>query len=81
MLNIRELIRHKSLRTSGSPIVLKTLAPETRFPSVRAPEAARRFKSPAVDRTIDRIQSSIGNKELAWIFGNCFPNTLVLEQA
>jgi meiotically up-regulated gene 157 (Mug157) protein len=43
---------------------------------VRAPEASRKFKSVAVERAIDRLQSSIGNKELAWMFGNCFPNTL-----
>ena len=36
----------------------------------------RKFKSAAVERTIERVQSSIGNKELAWMFGNCFPNTL-----
>jgi meiotically up-regulated gene 157 (Mug157) protein len=46
------------------------------FPVVRTPEAERRFTSPAVEKTIQQIQSSIGNKELAWMFGNCFPNTL-----
>ena len=49
---------------------------ETSFPVVRTPEAKRKFKSPAVERTIERVQSTIGNKELAWMFGNCFPNTL-----
>jgi len=51
-------------------------AAETNFPVVRIPEAKRKFKSPAVERTIERVQSAIGNKELAWMFGNCFPNTL-----
>lgn len=46
------------------------------FPVVRIPESKRKFKSVAVERTIEDIQSSIGNKELAWMFGNCFPNTL-----
>lgn len=46
------------------------------FPVVRTPEAKRRFKSAAVERVIERVNSSIGNKELAWMFGNCFPNTL-----
>ncbi len=23
-----------------------------------------------------RVQSPIGDKEIAWMFGNCFPNTL-----
>ena len=52
------------------------LAVETGFPVVRIPEAKRKFKSPAVERTIERVQSSIANKELSWMFGNCFPNTL-----
>jgi hypothetical protein len=43
---------------------------------VRIPEAKRKFKSPAVERTIQRVKSSIGNQELAWMFENCFPNTL-----
>ena len=43
---------------------------EAGFPVVRMPEAKRKFS------TIERVQSSIGNKELAWMFGNCFPNTL-----
>ncbi len=46
------------------------------FPVVRIPEAQRRFKSPAVEKLINEVKSNIGNKELAWIFENCFPNTL-----
>jgi meiotically up-regulated gene 157 (Mug157) protein len=51
-------------------------AAETEFPVVRPPEGRRRFKSAAVENAIQRVQTSIGNKELAWMFGNCFPNTL-----
>ena len=29
-----------------------------------------------VEQVIDRVKSTIGNKELAWMFENCFPNTL-----
>ena len=46
------------------------------FPVVRTPEAKRKFKSAAVERTIAQVKSSIGNKEIAWMFENCFPNTL-----
>ncbi len=49
---------------------------EAGFPVVRVPEAKRKFKSGVVERTIDRVKSSSGNKELAWLFENCFPNTL-----
>jgi hypothetical protein len=57
-----------------APLLARSVA--SGFPLVRIPEAKRKFKSAAVERTIERVQSSIGNKELAWMFGNCFPNTL-----
>ena len=50
--------------------------PATTFPIVRTPPDKRHFTSAAVERAIAEVQSAIGNKELAWMFGNCFPNTL-----
>jgi len=73
----RDFIRNTTLAASTFALMPPmALAEEAGFPVVRVPEAKRRFKSPAVERTIAKIQSSIGNKELAWMFGNCFPNTL-----
>jgi uncharacterized protein len=46
------------------------------FPIVRVPEAKRKFTSKAVERVIAEVKSKIGNKELGWMFENCFPNTL-----
>ncbi len=46
------------------------------FPIVRIPESQRKFKSPAVEKLIEEIKKNIGNKEIAWLFENCFPNTL-----
>ncbi len=46
------------------------------FPTVRIAEGQRKFKSAAVEKLIQEVQDSIGNKELAWMFGNSFPNTL-----
>lgn len=46
------------------------------FPVVRIPEGQRKFKSKTIEKIIGEVQDSIGNKELAWLFGNCFPNTL-----
>jgi len=51
-------------------------AKDSTFPAVRIPETKRKFKSVVVEKTIHKLQSSIGNQELAWMFGNCFPNTL-----
>ncbi|MCM1293038.1 MAG: glycoside hydrolase family 125 protein [Bacteroides sp.] len=38
--------------------------------------ADRLFVSPAVDREIQRVKSLLTNPKLAWMFENCFPNTL-----
>lgn len=65
-----------SLAAAGLMLAPAVRAEETNFPVVRIPESKRKFRSEAVEKTIAEIQSSIGNKELAWMFGNCFPNTL-----
>lgn len=72
----REFIRDTSILASTLVVTSAALAEERSFPIVRIPEARRKFKSTAVERTIDRVRSSIGNKELGWMFENCFPNTL-----
>ncbi|WP_343703512.1 glycoside hydrolase family 125 protein [Chitinophaga sp.] len=46
------------------------------FPVVRIPEAQRKFRSEAVEKAIEAVKAKSGNAELAWLFGNCFPNTL-----
>lgn len=38
--------------------------------------ADRHFTSEAVEAMIQQVKAGIGNKELAWLFENCFPNTL-----
>ena len=42
----------------------------------RPPASERRFVSDAVERTIADARTAIGDPELAWLFENCFPNTL-----
>jgi meiotically up-regulated gene 157 (Mug157) protein len=46
------------------------------FVSRRPPPAQRRFASAAVERAIVDGKARIGKPELAWLFENCFPNTL-----
>ncbi|MBT9330394.1 glycoside hydrolase family 125 protein [Paracidobacterium acidisoli] len=48
----------------------------TRFASRRPKPADRKFRSQAVDAFIAETQQRVGDPELAWLFGNCFPNTL-----
>lgn len=46
------------------------------FSSCRPALAARAFVSEAVEGRIQEITRRIGYPELAWLFANCFPNTL-----
>ncbi len=53
------------------------LFPQVRdFVSNRPPIGKRTFISDAVEKTIREVKSSIADKELAWMFENCYPNTL-----
>ena len=72
----REFIRNTSLAASALLVTPTILGAEGAFPVVRVPAAKRKFKSVAVEKTIERVRGSIGNKELGWMFENCFPNTL-----
>ncbi|MBL3657613.1 glycoside hydrolase family 125 protein [Fulvivirga sediminis] len=46
------------------------------FPVVRVAEDKRNFKSKAIEKAIKKFKKGVKNEELAWLFNNCFPNTL-----
>ena len=46
------------------------------FTSRRPPIDDRNFTSEAVEATIARVKVDIADPELAWMFENCYPNTL-----
>ena len=46
------------------------------FPIVRLAPSQRRFVSKGVEAKIAEVKSAIADRELAWLFENCFPNTL-----
>jgi uncharacterized protein len=46
------------------------------FPIVRTPLGSRKFTSKAIEKAISTFKSGVKNKELGWLFENCFPNTL-----
>ena len=75
-MNRRDFIRNTSLVASGLVLASTATAADSDFPVVRIPESKRKFKSPAVEQAIERMQKTCANKELAWMFNNCFPNTL-----
>ena len=46
------------------------------FASRRPAAGARRFVSAAVESTIASVTARLADPELAWLFANCYPNTL-----
>lgn len=46
------------------------------FPIVRKELSERNFSSPAIEKAIATFKKEVKNKELGWLFENCFPNTL-----
>ncbi len=73
----KKFIRQSSLASAGLLMSNYSFAGwHTDFPLVRVAENQRKFKSPAVEKLIAEIKKNIGNKEIAWLFENCFPNTL-----
>ena len=75
-MNRREFIRNTTIAASALALAPVSFAATTGFPLVRTPENKRKFKSVAVERAIEQMHAKAGNKELAWMFENCFPNTL-----
>ncbi|MGM9735065.1 MAG: glycoside hydrolase family 125 protein [Candidatus Cryptobacteroides sp.] len=46
------------------------------YVSQRPAESERLFRSEAVERKIEEVTAILTNERLAWMFANCFPNTL-----
>jgi meiotically up-regulated gene 157 (Mug157) protein len=61
----------------GAAILLQRLpsmAALPGFPAVRP--GKRNFTSPAVEQAIREFNKNVKDRELSWLFNNCFPNTL-----
>ncbi len=52
------------------------LAAPAGFPSRRPPVEKRKFTSDAVEAALRDVSKTMADPELAWLFENCFPNTL-----
>ncbi len=46
------------------------------FISQRPPRGKRKFTSRALEENISRVKAGVADPELAWMFENCYPNTL-----
>lgn len=75
--NRREVLKGVALGAMGLAMPRIEIATETgSFASKRPPVEQRKFISHAVEETISRVKNGIGAPELAWMFENCYPNTL-----
>ncbi|HYG23897.1 MAG TPA: glycoside hydrolase family 125 protein [Verrucomicrobiae bacterium] len=72
----RDFIQNTALAVAGAVVAPQLSAAPMAFPVVRPARSKRHFKSAAVERVIEKVRSNAGNKELGWMFENCFPNTL-----
>ncbi|MBW8860274.1 MAG: glycoside hydrolase family 125 protein, partial [Caulobacter sp.] len=70
------LSRRQALLAGAAAALAATPAKAAPFISHRPPVEARRFASPAVEALIKRVKAKVADPELAWLFENCFPNTL-----
>jgi meiotically up-regulated gene 157 (Mug157) protein len=74
----RSFIKQTTLATAGIAAANWSFAQPVmqEFPVVRTPLAQRSFSSSAVEAAIVRMKKVIKDPELAWLFENCFPNTI-----
>lgn len=77
MINRREFIKKSGIGFGflAIPASAKFLIIND-YVSKRPGLAQRKFTSEAVEKTIKKIRKAIADEELAWMFENCFPNTL-----
>ena len=78
-MNRRNFIKNTGLMglsLTSIPVFGKSIASKNDFFSNRPLEKNRTYQSDAVEETINFIKSKIKNKELSWMFENCYPNTI-----
>ena len=78
-MNRRNFIKNTGLMglsLASIPVFGKSITSKNDFLSNRPLEKNRTYQSDAVEETISFIKSKIKNKELSWMFENCYPNTI-----
>ncbi len=80
-MNRRKFLRHSSLALGALSAAPALAFPPFSFPGSpfeprRPPKEERTFTSEAVEAIIRKVKPAIADEELAWMFENCFPNTL-----
>ncbi len=75
----RDFIKTSGLALAGlsiSKINMEPIFALEDYQSKRPPLDKRKFTSQAVEAKIAEIKNNVSNKEISWLFENCFPNTL-----
>lgn len=75
-LSRRDVVTGASALAVSAAMPSAVAAAPTGFASKRPPRGQRGFTSPAVEAEIARVKAKIADPELAWLFENCYPNTL-----
>ncbi|BDD06240.1 glycoside hydrolase family 125 protein [Aureibacter tunicatorum] len=77
MKNRRDFLKTGALATAGMMTFPNiSFAGVKEFSSNRPGFASRKFTSDIVEDVIKTFKGKTADSELAWMFGNCFPNTL-----
>ena len=73
-------VTRRDMLAAVGAMTISTIAPRpahaATFVSQRPPVRNRKFLSRAVESELSRIKARIADPEIAWIFENCYPNTL-----
>ena len=69
-------MKKELLTTAALAFGLCATASAQTFESRRPAEGDRLFTSEKIEQVIDEVTSQMTNPKLAWMFRNCFPNTL-----
>tara|TARA_R110002051_G_scaffold324970_1_gene424888 strand:+ start:64179 stop:65603 length:1425 start_codon:yes stop_codon:yes gene_type:complete len=75
----RRFIQNTALLGGMTLVVPSTIIANTseeEFPIVRVSKKERQFESKFIEDAIKEFQKNVDDKELGWLFNNCFPNTL-----
>ena len=78
-MNRRNFVTRTSMASAAlftTPLISKVTGSRLEFVSQRPPLEKRHFTSEAIEETIRKVKAQIKDPELAWLFENCFPNTL-----
>ena len=75
-MNRRAFVWGAGLLAASPLFGLPHLAAAPIFPVVRPAARLRHFRSRAVENAIAEFGRNVKDPELAWLFNNCFPNTL-----